>query len=83
MSDITPEARAELYRQIFEADKRGAALLEDLVVRFSQPAVVEGGIDAVIKTYHRMGQNSVVQYIVGQINRANGVNDSPTTEIPQ
>lgn len=83
MSDITPEARTELYRQIFEVDKRGAQLLEDLVVRFSQPAVVEGGIDAVIKTYHRMGQNSVVQYIVGQINRANGVNDSPTTEIPQ
>lgn len=83
MSELTQEARIELYRQIFEVDKRGAQLLEDLVVRFSQPAVVEGGIDAVIKTYHRMGQNSVVQYIVGQINRANGVNDSPTTEIPQ
>lgn len=71
--DLTPEARAEMYRQIFEVDKRGAALLEDLVVRFSQPACVEGGIDAVIKTYHRMGQNSVVQYIVAQINRANNV----------
>jgi len=79
---ITEETRAALYRQIFEEDKRGAAILEDLVVRFSQPAVVEGGIDAVIKTYHRMGQNSVLQFIVGQINRGNGVSDSPTTEIP-
>lgn len=80
---LKPEHRARLYQEIFEVDKRGAQLLEDLVVRFSQPAVTEGGIDAVIKTYHRMGQNSVLQYIVGQINRANGVNDSPTQEIPQ
>jgi hypothetical protein len=63
----------DLYRQIFEVDKRGAALLEDLIKRFSQPAVTDGGIDAVLKTYERMGSTKVVQFIVGQINRANGV----------
>lgn len=76
LRDLTPEARAELYRQIFEVDQRGAALLEDLVQRFSQPACVEGGIDAVLKTYHRTGQNSVVQFIVLQLNRANNVPDT-------
>lgn len=68
-----PEVTPELFRAIFETDKRGAALLEHLIDRFSQPAVTDGGIDAVLKTYERMGSNRVVQYIVGQINRANGV----------
>jgi hypothetical protein len=74
---VTPD----LYREIFEVDKRGAAILEALIERFSQPAVTDGGIDAVLKTYERMGSNRVVQFIVGQINRANGV--TPTSiEIP-
>lgn len=78
--DVTPE----LYRQIFEVDKRGAAVLEQLVLLFSKPAKQEGGIDAVIQTYHRMGEHAVIQHIVKQINRANGVEDeSPTTEIPE
>lgn len=78
--DLTPEARAELYRQIFEVDKRGALLLEDMVLRFSQPASVDGGIDAVLKTYHRLGQHSVVQFILGQINRSNNVPDTLESE---
>lgn len=67
--DVTPE----LFREVFEIDKRGAAILESLITRFSQPAVTEGGIDAVLKTYERMGSTKVVHYIVGQLNRANGV----------
>lgn len=75
--EVTPE----LFREIFEVDKRGAAILEYLVTKFSRPAVTDGGIDAVLKTYERMGEQKVVQHIVGQINRANGV--TPTDlEIP-
>ena len=74
--DLTPEQLAETYRQIFEVDKRGALILEHMVSRFSQPARVDGGIDAVLTTYHRLGQNSVVQHIVAQINRANSVPDN-------
>jgi hypothetical protein len=66
---ITPA----LFLEVFETDRRGAAILEHLVKRFSLPAVTDGGIDAVLKTYERMGAGSVVQYIVGQINRANSV----------
>lgn len=77
ITPITPEQRAELYRQIFEVDQRGAAILEDLVRMFSKAAVTEGGIDAVLKTYHRMGQADVVQHIVRQINIANRVDDAP------
>lgn len=74
---LTPETRADLYHQIFEVDKRGAAILEDLVTMFSKTACTEGGIDAVLKTYLRMGENNVVQHIVRQINIANRVDDSP------
>lgn len=68
-----PEVTPKLFREIFEVDKRGQAILEYLITRFSQPAVTDGGIDAVLKTYERMGSTKVVQHIVGQINRANGV----------
>jgi hypothetical protein len=61
------------YLELFETDRRGARILEDLILRFSQPPVVAGGIDAVLKTYLRIGQTEVVNYIVRQINKANNV----------
>lgn len=67
--EITPE----LFRAVFETDKRGAALLEYLIQRFSEAAVTDGGIDAVLKTYQRMGQRRPLDYITLMINRANGV----------
>lgn len=66
---ITPE----LYKAIFEDDRRGAAILEDLTQRFARPAVTQGGIDAVLQTYHRDGMRRVIEHIVSMINRANGV----------
>lgn len=80
---MTPsKAIPELYRQIFEVDQRGAAIFEDLVSRFSKPAVVEGGIDAVIKTFHNMGEQAVIQHIVRQINLANTDERESTIDIP-
>lgn len=76
----TPEQWQELYRQIFEVDQRGAAILEHLIVLFSKPAVSEGGIDAVLKTFHRAGQHEVVQHIIKMINRANRQPDPEENE---
>ena len=64
---------AQDYQDLFETDKRGARILEDLILRFCRPAVNKGGIDAVLQTYERMGQRNVVEFICNQINRANGV----------
>ncbi|WP_443115476.1 Bbp19 family protein [Herbaspirillum seropedicae] len=61
------------YRQIFEDHKVGAAILEQLTRIFARAAVVQGGIDAVLQTYHRDGSRRVVEFIVAQINRANGL----------
>jgi hypothetical protein len=41
-----------------------------MVRRFSQGAVVSGGIDAVLKTYQRIGQREVIDFIGNQIDMA-------------
>jgi len=77
---IDPQA----YRRLFEDHADGVAVLEDLVARFSQSQVSTGGIDAVLKTYERGGMRRVLDYILGQINKAHGVTTSEdeTPEIP-
>lgn len=61
------------YLELFETDRRGARILEDLIQRFVRPGVSKGGIDAVLQTYERNGQRNVIDFIAIQINRANGV----------
>lgn len=64
---------AQDYADLFEVDKRGARILEDLILRFVRPPVDKGGIDAILQTYTRMGQRNPLDFITNQINRANGV----------
>ena len=64
--------RASLGGRVGES----AAILEDLTRRFARPAVTTGGLDAVLQTYHRDGARRVIEFIVAQINRANGVPDA-------
>lgn len=63
------------YRDLFEIDRRGQRILEDLIARFVRPAVTDGGIDAVLKTFERQGQRKPLDFIMQQINRANGAPD--------
>ena len=61
----------EVYARVFEGHAEGTLILAELVRVFAKPAKLEGGIDAILLTYHRDGQRSVVEFIVNQINRAN------------
>ena len=70
---MTFEVTPETYLDVFERHPAGAAVLENLIAIFTQPAVTDGGIDAVLKTYQRMGQRRVLDHIITQINRANNV----------
>mgnify|MGYP001593021033 CR=1 FL=1 len=80
MARIVPTP--EMYRELFETNRNGAAILEQLLTMFSKGAVTAGGIDAVLKTFKNSGNQEVVQFIVGQINIANG--EAPlSAEIPQ
>lgn len=67
--------RPQIYRDIFEIDSRGQVIFDDLYARFASNAKVhtDGGIDAVLKTYRAAAHREVIEYIVQQINRANGV----------
>lgn len=79
MSDRDERKRlASLYHAIFEDDKRGAQIFEDLYKRFAAHAKVHttGGIDAVLKTYRTAAHREVVEYIVSMVNLHNGVDDS-------
>ena len=71
MSDHNPTP--EDYKALFEDDRRGVVILEHLIRTFARPAVVKGGIDAVLETYQRDGQRRVLEFITNQINRAHGV----------
>lgn len=73
MTDPRTRVTPEMYARVFEGHAEGVLLLEDLVRRFHRPAVLQGGIDAVLSTYHREGARSVVDFIVNQCNKANGV----------
>lgn len=66
-----------LYRDIFETDRRGQVIMEDLYRRFAAHAKVHttGGIDAVLKTYRDSAHREVIEYITLMINRGNGVAD--------
>lgn len=62
-----------VYARVFEGHREGIQILEELARIFARPAVLKGGIDAIIQTYHHNGQRSVVEFIVNKINTANGV----------
>ena len=68
-----PAVTPAMYKEVFEDSRSGALVLDHLISVFTQQAVTDGGIDAVLKTYQRMGQRRVLDHIVNQINRANGV----------
>ena len=69
-ADLLP---AETYSRVFEADPNGVAILDELTRLFARPAVVEGGIDAILKTYQRDGARRVVEYIINKINEAHDI----------
>ena len=71
MSADDTDALATLFRDIFEDDRRGAAILEHLHMKFGRVQVhTDGGIDAVLKTFKSGAQAAVVGYIFNQIDRA-------------
>jgi hypothetical protein len=79
-----PPITPEMYREVFEEHPTGRLVLEHLIVKFTRPAVTDGGIDAVLKTYMRQGQRAPLDYIVTQMNRANGVtSEGESSEIQE
>ena len=71
---LSAEDMAAMYREVFAEDRRGAAILEDLHLRFGRVSVhTDGGIDAVLKTFKSGAQAAVIGYIHNRIAQAEGV----------
>lgn len=67
------------YADLFEVDKRGARILEDLIQRFYRPPAKSGGIDRILDAQEFIGRRQVLDFIANQINRANGVQEDQST----
>jgi hypothetical protein len=61
------------YAELFEDDKRGAAILEHMTRMFATKVYVKGGHEADRQTCYNAGQRDVLEFIVTQCNRAHGV----------
>ncbi|HAT1601334.1 TPA: hypothetical protein MAO08_003208 [Klebsiella pneumoniae] len=72
---IKKDATPEDYRRIFEEMPGGPQVMEELTRRFGREAYVKGGTEGDRETCYRAGQRSVLDFILMQINKADGVND--------
>lgn len=70
-----PKATPQDYQQLFEDMPQGRLILEELVARFGGNPYVSGGKKGDRETAYRAGRNAVVQFVLAQINRANGAQE--------
>ncbi|HDS4827704.1 hypothetical protein QU827_20415 [Citrobacter koseri] len=64
------------FKRIFEEMPGGQPVLEELTRRFGRAAYVPGGTEGDRETCYRAGQRSVLDFILREINRADGVEDN-------
>lgn len=71
---------AGLYHAIFNDDKRGQAVLEDLIRKFAKGPARGFTQDAITETFVRAHQREIFDYIDVMVTLADRGDDSPTTE---
>lgn len=62
----------EVYARVFENHAEGRMILEDLTARFGGGIYVKGGLEGDRQTCFNAGRRSVLDFILGRINQANG-----------
>lgn len=72
---VTKQVSPADYKRIFEEMPGGQQVLDELTRRFGREAYVKGGTEGDRETCYRAGQRSVLDFILMQINKADGVND--------
>lgn len=66
------QAPPEAYARVFENHAEGRLILEDLTARFGGGIYVKGGLEGDRQTCFNAGRRSVLDFILGRINQANG-----------
>ena len=67
-------ATPETYRNIFDLDINGQRVLENLTIAFCKDAYASQDQGGERETCYRLGQQSVINFIVRNINTANSLN---------
>ena len=74
-----PQPTPQDYALIFDDHRIGAAILEDLILRFTKP-IKSTGIDRVLDSAVVQGRREVLDFILMRINQSNGVKDDENTD---
>ncbi|MBA5203082.1 hypothetical protein H2Y57_05195 [Pectobacterium aroidearum] len=69
------QVRPEDYKRIFEETPGGAEVLDELTRRFGGAVFVKGGAEGDRQTCFNAGRRDVLDFILRQINLADGVSD--------
>lgn len=70
---MTTNVPPEAYARVFENHAEGRVILDDLTARFGGGIYVKGGLEGDRQTCFNAGRRSVLDFILGRINQANGV----------
>lgn len=73
---VTPE----MYTRVFENHAEGKLILDDLVRRFGGNVYVKGGLEGDRETCFNAGSRRVLDFILGKINQASGVDEHEDQE---
>ncbi len=77
------KANAQTYKRIFEGNNDGADILEDLVKRFSREYKMHVEVDGMTNSMmmaEAAGKRAVIDFILSQVNQANGVEQGEQDE---
>lgn len=73
MADRELIATPEEYKQIFEDNRVGQKIYEDLLLRFGRQCDKGSGIDRVLDQFQYSGRREIIEFITLRVNQANGV----------
>lgn len=68
---ITRKATATTYQAVFDLDRNGIRVLEDLTKRFCRSAFVPDSHGGERETCRRLGNQEVINHIILQVSKAN------------
>jgi hypothetical protein len=70
----------EVYARVFENHAEGVMILDDLTARYGNSIYAKGGLEGDRQTCFNAGARSVLDFIIGRINQANGVETNDDDE---
>lgn len=77
---VTRRATPTTYQAVFDLDRNGIRVLEDLTARFCRSAFVSDSHGGERETCRRLGNQEVINFVVLQVSKANDPNYKEESE---